>query len=55
MGKVRVGGLEIFGNVEGYTTTRSVLAILPDEVIARERFGIGFTGEFGFLETGDWK
>lgn len=49
-----MGELDIFGNEEGYTTTRSVLTILPDEVIARKRFGIGFTGEFGFLETGDW-
>ncbi len=30
-----------------------ILTILPDEVVARKRFVIGFAVKFGFLETGD--
>jgi len=45
--------LDIFGNEEGYTPTRSVLTILSDEVIARKGFRIGFAGKFGFLEASD--
>ncbi len=49
-----MGKLDIFRNEEGYTTTRLVLTILPEEVIARKRFGIGIAGKFGFFETDDW-
>ena len=28
-------------------------ARFPDKVVAREGFGIGFAGKFGFLEAGD--
>ena len=48
-----MGEGDVIGNKEGYTSTRSVLTILPEKVIAREGFGIGFAGEFGFLEAGD--
>lgn len=54
MVKVKVGKGDVFGNEEGYSSTRSVLTILPDEVIARERFRIGFAGKFSFLEAGNW-
>ena len=48
-----MGEGDVIGNKEGYSSTRSVLTILPEKVIAREGFGIGFAGEFGFLEAGD--
>ena len=37
---------------EGYASTRATDTIFPDEGIARERFRVGFGGEFGFLEAG---
>ena len=52
--EVKVCEGDVFGNEEGYSSTRSVLSILPDEVISRERFRIGFAGEFSFLEAGNW-
>ena len=51
--EVKVGEGDVIGNKEGYSSTRSVLTILPEKVIAREGFRIGFAGEFGFLEAGD--
>ena len=52
--EVKVCEGDVFGNEEGYSSTRSVLSILPDEVIAREGFRVGFAGEFSFLEAGNW-
>lgn len=54
MVEIKVGKLDVFGNEEGYTTTRSAWTILSDEVIAGKGFRIRFAGKFGFLETGDW-
>ncbi len=40
--EVKVGKLDIFRNEESYNTTKSVLTILPDEVIPRRCLGFDF-------------